>query len=153
MRTETKTPPVLKAGIKENEISYLWLNGERVKGIEGLEIFEDCRQLHQLPGIKEEQRTALNGILDSTLEKCAEEGVCSDWPSLVSAAKEFFSEQGYCVIKHDRAKIDLRQPGELTARSSLEERAVIRNAVRVMTAADLWNIHRLGRVRRQRRFI
>jgi hypothetical protein len=152
MRTETLKSPALQVDVTENKINYLWLNGERVLGIEGLEIFEDCRQLHHLPAIKEEQRDELNSIINSTLERYAEEGIYNYWPRLVTKAKDYFSEQGYCVIKQDKIKIELRQAVEVVSQSFAAEVVTEKNTEGVFTAADLWNIHRLRRVRLQRRY-
>lgn len=149
MTIEIVKSPELK--VDENKLNYLWLNGERVIGIEGLEIFEDCRQLQQLPAIKKEQLDELNSIINTTLERYAEEGICNHWPGLVTKAKEFFSEQGYCVKKNDKIKIDLRQQVELTAEPIVQETAETRG--NLFTSADLWNIHRNRRVRALRRFL
>ena len=152
MKTGTLNSPALQVEGSENKINYLWLNGERVIGIEGLEIFEDCRQLHHLPVIKEEQRDELNSIINSTLQRYAEEGICDYWPCLVTKAKEYFSEQGYCVIKQQKIKIELRQSVEVITHV-FEEVRTERTIERHLTVADLWNIHRMHRVRSQRRFI
>ena len=154
MKTETLKQPALQIDVTENKINYLWLNGERVIGIEGLEIFEDCRQVHHLPAIKEEQRYELNSIINSTLQRYAEEGICNYWPCLVTKAKDYFSEQGYCVIKQDKIKIGLRQSVEVESTSFPREEMTDNNTQgRILTAAGLWNIHRLRRVRSQRRYI
>lgn len=149
MKTELLTQPELKK--EETKLSYLWLNGERVIGIEGLEIFEDCRQLKQLPSINKEQRDELNSIINTTMERYAEEGICDYWPHLVKTAKEYFSGQGYCLIKNDKIKIDLRQQVELTADPMVQEAAEIPG--NIFTVADLWNIHRNRRVRALRKFL
>lgn len=149
MKTETKTSPALKKEVNENKINYLWLNGERVTGIEGLEISEDCKQLHRLPAIEKEQRDELNGIIHSALETYTEEGICNDWPSLATKAKEYFSEKGYCVTSQGEIKFELRQSVEVTTSSSFGKTG----AAKIFTQADLWNIHRMRRARLQRRYI
>lgn len=153
MTTGKLTSPALQVELNQNKINYLWLNGERVIGIEGLEIFEDCKQLHHLPAIKKEQRDELNSIINSTLERYAEEGICNCWPCLVTKAKEYFSEQGYCVIKQDKIKIEIRQSVDVVSESFSAAEVTGEKAGRSLTVADLWHIQRLGRVRLQRRFI
>lgn len=153
MTTGTLTSPALQVDANENKINYLWLNGERVIGIEGLEIFEDCKQLHHLPAIKDEQRDELNSIINSTLERYAEEGICNYWPCLVTRAKEYFSKQGYCVIKRDKVRIELRQSIEVASASFSTELSTGKGPERLLTVADLWHIQRLGKIRSQRRFI
>lgn len=154
MTTETLTSPALQADLNKNKINYLWLNGERVIGIEGLEIFEDCKQLHHLPVIKDEQRDELNSIINSTLERYAEEGICNYWPCLVTKAKEYFSEQGYCVIKQDKIKIEIRQSVEVVSPSfPAIDVTTVKRTDRFLTAAGLWYIQRQGKMRSQKRFI
>ncbi len=150
MTTETLISPGFKTA--ENKINYLWLNGERVIGIQGLEIFEDCEQLQHMPGIREEQRDALNRIINASLEKYAEEGICNYWPSLIATTKKYFSEQGYCVVKKDEVAVDLRQRVNLS-QYFVEKQGMIKNNASPLTVADLWNIHRQRKVRLQRRYI
>ncbi len=149
MKTELQTQPELKKEV--TKLSYLWLNGDRVIGIEGLGIFEDCRQLQQIPVFKKEQRDELNSIINTTLERYAEEGICNYRPCLVTKVKEYFSGQGYCVIKNGKIKIDLWQQVELTADPIVQEAAEIPG--NIFTVADLWNIHRNRRVRGLRKFL
>lgn len=149
MIKEKSASTALQVDANENKISYLWLNGERVIGIEGLEIFKDCKQLHQLPAIEKNQRDELNNIINDTLQRYAEDGICDYWPSLVTKAKEYFSEKGYCVTSQGRIEIELRQSIEIATPYSFEKKA----AEKMFTQADLWNIHRMRRVRLQRRYI
>lgn len=153
MNTETLKQPASQLDVTENKINYLWLNGERVIGIEGLEIFEDCRQLHHLPAIKTKQREELNDIINSTLQQYTEEGIYNNWSGLVTKAKDYFSEQGYCVIKQDTIKIELKQSVEPVSQSFIAETITERSTERNLTVADLWNIHRLRRAIPQRRYI
>lgn len=151
MTTEVLQSPSSKIEVNGDKINYLWLNGKRIIGIEGLEIFRDCRQLHHLPEMEKEHRDALNNIINATLEKFAEEGICNYWPSLIEKAKEYFTEQGYCVVKQNKVTIDLRQQVELNLQSPVQEKNA--GTGRIMTVADLWNIHRRRRVRLQRRYL
>lgn len=151
MKTETPTSPAPKAGVNENKINYLWLGGERVIGIEGLEIFEDCRQMHQLPVIEKEQRDELNSIINITVERYTEEGIYDYLPGLVTKTMDYFSEKGYCVTSEGKIKIELRQSIEVVSPSFSEKSQ--KRTERFLTVADLWHIQRHGRVRLQRRFI
>ena len=134
----------------QTKLNYLWLNGERVLGIEGLQLFEDCRLLHQVPVIREEQRSALNNIINATLEKNCEEGLCNYWPSLVEAARNYFSGQGYYVAGN-KISLDLREKVELILEQPVEDLAPVTG--KVLTVADLWHIQRLRRERNLRRYI
>lgn len=151
MTTETLESQVLKTAAPENKTNYLWLNGERVIGIEGLRVFEDCRQLEQISSFKKEQQDTLNNIIHSALEKNREEGICNNWASLISAAKDFFSDNGYCVVKENKITVDIRQMVEVNFQSSIQEKTLEKR--KVLTAADLWNIYQQRRTRQQRKFI
>lgn len=151
MTTEISNSPALQVYVDKNKLNYLWLNGERVTGIEGLQLFEDCRQMQQLPAIRQEQRDELNSIINAALEDYTEEGICNNWASLISTAKDYFSEQGYCVISQDKVSVEFRKPAGLNMKSSLQENTFPGN--RKLTAADLWKIHQQRKIRQKRRFI
>lgn len=151
MTTEILNSTDVKVGLTENKINYLWLNGERIIGIEGLQIFENCGQLEQSPAIKKEQIDVLNSIINATLEKFAEEGICNDWASLIKSAKNYLSATGYCVNYMDKVTVDLRKPVEVDLASLVAEKSVIVN--RSLTAADLWKIYQDKKIRQQRRFL
>ncbi|MGB4845527.1 MAG: hypothetical protein WBP16_13750 [Ferruginibacter sp.] len=151
MTTEILNSTDVKVGLTENKINYLWLNGERIIGIEGLQIFENCGQLEQPPAIKKEQIDVLNSIINATLEKFAEEGICNDWASLIKSAKNYLSATGYCVNYMDKVTVDLRKPVEVDLASLVAEKSVIVN--RSLTAADLWKIYQDKKIRQQRRFL
>lgn len=148
MKTELLTQTELKQ--EETKLSYLWLNGKRVIGIEGLEIFQNCRLMNHVPVIDKEHRDALNSIIDATLEKYCEEGICNYWPGLVEKTKAYFSKQGY-IVKGDKISLDLRQKVELILDPVAE--AAMQPRQNIFTSADLWNIQRNRRARILRRFI
>jgi hypothetical protein len=151
MTTEILNSTDVKVELNENKINYLWLNGERVIGIKGLQVFEDCGQVTQTSAIRKEQIDALNNIINATLEKQAEEGICNNWSSLITAAKNYLSEVGYCVINGERVTIDLRKPVEVNFESFANKNTSIAN--RILTAADLWKIYQGRKVRQQRIFL
>ena len=151
MITEILNSTDAKVELNESKINYLWLNGERVIGIEGLQIFENCGQLDKAPAIKKEQIDALNSIINAALDKHTEEGVCNDWPSLIASAKNYLSATGYCVNYMDKVTVDLRKPVEVDLTSLVTEKSVIVN--RSLTAADLWKIYQDRKIRQQRRFL
>lgn len=151
MITEILNSTDVKVELNENKINYLWLNGERVIGIKGLQVFEDCGQVTQTPAIRKEQIDALNSLINATLEKQAEEGIYNNWSSLITAAKNYLSEMGYCVINGERVIIDLRKPVEVNFESFTNANTSISN--RVLTAADLWKIYQGRKVIHPRRFL
>lgn len=151
MTTEILKSPISEVDVNENKINYLWLNGERVIGIEGLQIFENCGQLEQAPAIKQEQIDVLNSIINATLDKYSEEGICNDWSSLIKSAKNYFSATGYCVNYMDKVSVDLRKQVEVDLKSLVAEKNTIVN--RSLTAADLWKIYQNKKLRQDRKFI
>ena len=151
MTAEIIKSPLLENDVRKNKLNYLWLNGERVTGIEGLQIFKDCRQMPQLPEIRNGQIDELNSIINAALKEYTEESICPNWVSLISTVKDYFSEQGYCVIKQDKVSIEFRKPGEPNFQTALNKKVFAGNGT--LTAADLWNIHKQRRVRFQRKFI
>ena len=146
MQTELLQAPELLTG--ENRINYLWLNGERVIGIEGLEISQDCRLLNHMPNIHKEHREGLNNIINEQLDAYCKEGICNDWLFIVEKAKTYLSDLGYCV-KGNKISLELRQKVELTlgpvAKAAVTER--------IFTVADIWDIRRQGKVRVTRKFL
>lgn len=151
MTSETLKSPSSENEVSKNKLNYLWLNGERVTGIEGLQLFEDCRQLQQLPAIRQEQRDEQNNIINAALKEYTEESICNNWASIISRAKDYFSEQGYCVIKQDKVSVEFRDPEEINMKFTLQEN--IFAGKRKLTVADLWKIHRQRKIRQQRRFL
>jgi hypothetical protein len=133
---------------RDNRINYLWLNGERVIGIEGLEISQDCRLLSHMPDLQKEHRESLNSIINAALDKYCEEGICNDWAFIVEKAKTYLSDLGYCV-KGNKISLELRQKIELTLDP------VVKATVtgRTFTVADIWDIRRHGKVRVTRKFL
>lgn len=151
MTSETIKSTSSENEVSKNKLNYLWLNGERVTGIEGLQLFEDCRQMVQLPEISKGQIEELNSIISAALEEYTEESICSNWSSLVATIKDYFSEQGYCVIKQDKVSVEFRKPVESNFQTALSKKLFAGNGL--LTAADLWNIHKQRRVRFQRKFL
>ncbi len=147
MKTETLSLNEVHAG--RTAFNYLWLNGQRVIGIKGLEIFESCDKLYTVKDLNNEQKESLNLILQETLEKDAIEGISDQLPRLVTKAKEYISGQGYCVVKQDKVTIELRQTIDLFSPSN----GIKNERKDALTVAGLWDIHRQRRTRLTRKFI
>ena len=137
MTTEKTTLPALKIAITENErlqaiailqqqklptsdidddkLLYLLMNGERVIGTAGLEIFDDCALLRSVTVIKEEQGKGYGKVVNEEIEKYAKESGINCLYLLTTTAKDFFDKQGYCVIKRDESPAALQQTAEFTS--------------------------------------
>lgn len=151
MIKEISNQNTVKIDENVNNVNYLWLNGEKVIGVKGLQVFEDCKQLYQMPDLSKEQIDTLNSIIDSTLEKNAEEGICNNWTSIVEAAGDFLSEKGYCVVKEDKITVELRKKVEVEFQPKNNQKVLVNG--KSLTAADLWNIYQQRRTRQLRKFI
>ena len=101
--------------INEDKLLYLLLDGERVIGTAGLEIFEDCALLRSVSIIKEEQGKGYGNFLNTAIENYAAESGISCLYLLTTTAKDFFNKQGYCVISREEAPVCVQQTAEFTS--------------------------------------
>jgi amino-acid N-acetyltransferase len=101
--------------INEDKLLYLLLDGERVIGTAGLEIFEDCALLRSVSIIKEEQGKGYGNFLNTTIENYAAESGISCLYLLTTTAKDFFDKHGYCAISREDAPASVQQTAEFTA--------------------------------------
>lgn len=103
------------ADIDEDKLLYLLLDGKRVIGTAGLEIFEDCALLRSVSIIKEEQGKGYGNFLNTAIENYATESGISCLYLLTTTAKDFFNKQGYCVISREEAPVCVQQTAEFTS--------------------------------------
>jgi len=137
MATETLNAPVLKIALSEKEkqaaidllnqhrlpttdldddkLIYLLVDGEKIIGTAGLEIFDDCALLRSVSVIKEEQGKGYGKIINEQIESYAKESGINCLYLLTTTAKDFFDKQGYCVIKRDESPEALKQTAEFTS--------------------------------------
>jgi amino-acid N-acetyltransferase len=101
--------------IDEHKLLYLLLDGERVIGTAGLEIFDDCALLRSVSIIKEEQGKGYGNFLNTAIEKYAAERGMGYLYLLTTTAKDFFNKQGYCTISREDAPAAVQQTAEFTA--------------------------------------
>ncbi len=101
--------------IDEDKLLYLLLDGERVIGTAGLEIFEDCALLRSVSVVKEEQGKGYGNFLNSAIENYAAESGIGCLYLLTTTAKDFFDKQGYCVINRQDAPASVQQTAEFTS--------------------------------------
>lgn len=101
--------------IDEDKLLYLLINGEKIIGTAGLEIFEDCALLRSVSVIKEEQGKGYGKVINGEIEKYARESGIDCMYLLTTTAKDFFDKQGYCVIKREESPVALQQTAEFTS--------------------------------------
>jgi amino-acid N-acetyltransferase len=137
MTTEISTSPALKIAITEKErlqaiailqqqnlptsdidedkLLYLLMDGEKVIGTAGLEIFDDCALLRSVSVIKKEQGKGYGKVVNEEIEKYAKESGINCLYLLTTTAKDFFDKQGYCVIQREESPAALQQTVEFTS--------------------------------------
>ncbi len=101
--------------IDEDKILYVLLDGERIIGTAGLEIFEDCALLRSVSIIKEEQGKGFGRIMNDQVEIYAKESGINCLYLLTTTAKDFFDKQGYCIIKREDSPEALKQTAEFSS--------------------------------------
>jgi amino-acid N-acetyltransferase len=101
--------------IDNDKLLYLLVDGEKVIGTAGLEIFEDCALLRSVSVIKEEQGKGYGKIINEEIEKYAKESGINCLYLLATTAKDFFDKQGYCVIRREESPETLKQTAEFTS--------------------------------------
>lgn len=137
MATEVLNSPALKIAVSETErqqainllqqhqlptsdldddkLLYLLMDGEKIIGTAGLEIFEDCALLRSVSVIKEEQGKGYGKVIIEEIEKYVKESGINCLYLLTTTAKGFFDKQGYCVIKREESPEALKQTAEFTS--------------------------------------
>lgn len=87
--------------ITEDTLLYSLLDGERMIGTSGLEIFDDCALLRSVSVIKDVQGKGYGRSGHEQMERFAKESGVNCIYLITTTAEKFFGKQGYCVI--DRA--------------------------------------------------
>jgi amino-acid N-acetyltransferase len=101
--------------IDDDKLLYLLVNGEKIIGTAGLEIFNDCALLRSVSVIKEEQGKGYGKVINEQLENYAKESGINCLYLLTTTAKDFFDKQGYCVIKREESPESIKQTAEFTS--------------------------------------
>jgi amino-acid N-acetyltransferase len=103
------------ADIDKEKLLYILINGERIIGTAGLEIFDDCVLLRSVSVAKEEQGKGYGKIINNEIEKFAKGSGINCMYLLTTTAKDFFDKQGYCSIKREEAPEAIKQTAEFTS--------------------------------------
>ncbi|HMK03554.1 MAG TPA: arsenic resistance N-acetyltransferase ArsN2 [Ferruginibacter sp.] len=89
--------------IGEDTLLYQLLDGEKLIGTAGLDIFEDCALLRSVSVMAGVQGKGYGRLLNDQAEKFAKESGINCIYLVTTTAKDFFERQGYCVIKREDA--------------------------------------------------
>ena len=87
--------------IDDDKLIYLLIDGERVIGTAGLEIFDDCALLRSISVIKEEQEKGYGRFINEAMENYTYESGTNCLYLLTGTTKDFFDKQRYGVIKRE----------------------------------------------------
>lgn len=101
--------------ITEDTLLYVLLDGEKMTGTAGLEIFDDCALLRSISVIKEEQGKGLGRIINDGMEKYAKESGINCLYLITTTAKDFFYRQGYCAIDRAATPETIKQTEQFSA--------------------------------------
>ena len=101
--------------IDEEKLLYLLLEGEKVIGTAGLEIFNDCALLRSVSVVKNQQGKGFGRVINDGVEKYAKDSGINCMYLLTTSAKDFFDKQGYCVISREDAPVAVKQTAEFTS--------------------------------------
>jgi len=101
--------------IDDDKLLYLLVDGDKIIGTAGLEIFEDCALLRSVSVIKEAQGKGYGKVINEQIEKYTKESGINCLYLLTTTAKDFFDKQGYCVIKREESPETVKQTAEFTS--------------------------------------
>lgn len=101
--------------LDEDKLLYILMDGEKLIGTAGLEIFEDCALLRSVSVAKAEQGKGYGKMINEAIEKYAKESGIECMYLLTTTAKIFFDRQGYCVIERDAAPVPVKQTAEFSS--------------------------------------
>jgi amino-acid N-acetyltransferase len=113
--TMLQTHNLPTADIDEEKLLYLLLNGEKILGTAGLEIFDDCALLRSVSVAKDEQGKGYGKIINDEVEKFAKDSGINCMYLLTTTAKDFFDRQGFCVIKRENVPEVIKRTTEFAS--------------------------------------
>ena len=91
------------------------MDGERVIGTVGLDIFEDCALLRSVSVIKEEQGKGHGKFINQEIEKYVKESGINCLYLLTTTTSGFFDKQGFCAIDRSEAPLAVQQTAEFSS--------------------------------------
>lgn len=100
--------------IKEDTLLYLLIDGDKITGTVGLDIFDDCALLRSVSVVEDARGKGYGKVLNEQIEKFAKESGISCMYLITHTAKDFFDKQGYCVIDRATAPGPIKQTDQFT---------------------------------------
>ncbi len=100
--------------IKEDTLLYLLLDGDKITGTVGLDIFDDCALLRSVSVVEDARGKGYGKVLNAQIAKFAKESGISCMYLITHTAKDFFDRQGYCVIDRVTAPDAIKQTDQFT---------------------------------------
>lgn len=100
--------------IKEDTLLYLLIDGDKITGTVGLDIFDDCALLRSVSVVEDARGKGYGKVLNEQIEKFAKESGISCMYLITHTAKDFFDKQGYCVIDRATAPDPIKQTDQFT---------------------------------------
>lgn len=113
--TLLQTHNLTTSDIDNDKLLYLLIDGEKVIGTAGLEIFGNCALLRSVSIAKEEQGKGYGKIISEEIEKYAKEAGINCMYLLTTTAKDFFDKQAYCTIKREEAPAAIKLTAEFSS--------------------------------------
>ena len=100
--------------LDEDKLLYLLMDGDRILGTAGLEIFGDCALLRSVSITRAAQGKGYGRFMVEGMEKFASDSGIGCLYLLTTTAKDFFEHQGYCLILRDESPEAIKQTAEFT---------------------------------------
>lgn len=100
--------------IKEDTLLYLLLDGDKITGTAGLDLFDDCALLRSVSVVEDVRGKGYGKVLNEQIEMFAKESGISCMYLITHTAKDFFDKQGYCVIDRATAPDAIKQTDQFT---------------------------------------
>lgn len=101
--------------ITEDTLLYLLMDGERIIGTAGLDIFDDCALLRSVSIVEEVRGKGYGKVLNEQIELFAKESGINCMYLITHTAKDFFGRQGYCAIDRTTAPDAIKQTEQFSS--------------------------------------
>jgi amino-acid N-acetyltransferase len=101
--------------IDGDKLLYAFMQGDKLIGTAGLEIFDDCALLRSVSIEKNEQGRGFGLQLNEQLEQYARDSGIICLYLLTTTANDFFEKQGYCVINRNDVPEAIKQTAEFVS--------------------------------------
>ncbi len=100
--------------ITNKTLLYLLLEGEKIIGTAGLDIFDDCALLRSVSVAKELQGNGYGRSMNEQIVGFAKDSGINCIYLITTTAKDFFERQGYCVIDRATAPEAIQQTDQFS---------------------------------------